>query len=235
MEAIELINLARKDGRQSLTEAESKRLLSLYGIPVVEETIVTEEEEAVIQSGATGFPVVLKGLGAKLIHKTERGLVKINLRSAEEVRRAYREIKESAGEDWEGCLIQPLIEGKREFVAGLFRDAQFGPCVMFGLGGIFTEALADTTFRIAPFSAIQARQMIDELSSSKLLGNFRGEAAAQKDQLVAVLLGLSRLGLEQPGIKEIDINPLIITPKGKVIAVDALVVLSLSLIHISEP
>lgn len=225
MEAIELINLARKDGRQSLTEAESKRLLSLYGIPVVEETIVTEEEEAVIQSGATGFPVVLKGLGAKLIHKTERGLVKINLRSAEEVRRAYREIKESAGEDWEGCLIQPLIEGKREFVAGLFRDAQFGPCVMFGLGGIFTEAIGDITFRIAPLSEIQAHAMMHEINARKLLGDFRGETAANKDQLLRVLMGLSRLGMEHRSIKEVDINPLIVTPDGQVKAVDALVVL----------
>lgn len=225
MEAIELINLARKDGRQSLTEAESKRLLSLYGIPVVKETIVTEEEEAVIQSGATGFPVVLKGLGAKLIHKTERGLVKINLRSAEEVRRAYREIKESAGEDWEGCLIQPLIEGKREFVAGLFRDAQFGPCVMFGLGGIFTEAIGDITFRIAPLSEIQAHAMMHEINARKLLGDFRGETAANKDQLLRVLMGLSRLGMEHRSIKEVDINPLIVTPDGQVKAVDALVVL----------
>ena len=225
MEAIELINLARKDGRQSLTEAESKRLLSLYGIPVVKETIVTEEEEAVIQSGATGFPVVLKGLGAKLIHKTERGLVKINLRSAEEVRRAYREIKESAGEDWEGCLIQPLIEGKREFVAGLFRDAQFGPCVMFGLGGIFTEAIGDITFRIAPLSEIQAHAMMHEINARKLLGDFRGETAANKDQLLRVLMGLSWLGMEHRSIKEVDINPLIVTPDGQVKAVDALVVL----------
>ena len=225
MEVVELIDRARKDGRQSLTEAESKRLLSLYGIPVVKETIVTEEEEAVIQSGATGFPVVLKGLGAKLIHKTERGLVKINLRSAEEVRRAYREIKESAGEDWEGCLIQPLIEGKREFVAGLFRDAQFGPCVMFGLGGIFTEAIGDITFRIAPLSEIQAHAMMHEINARKLLGDFRGETAANKDQLLRVLMGLSRLGMEHRSIKEVDINPLIVTPDGQVKAVDALVVL----------
>ena len=225
MEVVELIDRARKDGRQSLTEAESKRLLSLYGIPVVKETIVTEEEEAVIQSGATGFPVVLKGLGAKLTHKTERGLVKINLRSAEEVRRAYREIKESAGEDWEGCLIQPLIEGKREFVAGLFRDAQFGPCVMFGLGGIFTEAIGDITFRIAPLSEIQAHAMMHEINARKLLGDFRGETAANKDQLLRVLMGLSRLGMEHRSIKEVDINPLIVTPDGQVKAVDALVVL----------
>jgi len=226
MEAFELIEQARKNGQKTLTEAQSKRLLSLYGIPVVAETIVTDEEEAVSQAAATGFPVVLKGLGANLTHKTERGLVKINLRSAEEVRYAYREIKLSAGEDWEGCLIQPLIEGRRELVAGLFRDAQFGPAVMFGLGGVFTEALSDVTFRIAPLDEIQARAMMDEIKSRKLLGDFRGEAAANIDQLLRVLMGLSRLGMEQPSIKEVDINPLIVTQDGRVIAVDALVVLS---------
>ncbi len=226
MQAVKLFDQARKDRQQFLTEAQSKRLLNLYGIPVVEETIVTDEEEAVIQSGVTGFPVVLKGLGAKLTHKTERGLVKINLRSAEDVRRSYREIKAAAGGDWEGCLVQPLIEGKREFVAGLFRDAQFGPSVMFGLGGIFTEAIGDITFRIAPLNERQARTMIDEIHAHKLLGDFRGEAAANKDQLLRVLLGLSLLGMEHPSVKEVDINPLIITPDGKVIAVDALVVLN---------
>ncbi len=226
MKPTAILDRANREGRLNLSEDESKKLLSHYGVPVVKDKIVMSANEAVLRAQKIGFPVVAKGHGAKLTHKTERDLVKVNLKSAKEVRDAFRTIKQAAGADWEGCLIQPLVEGKREFVAGLFRDAQFGPAVMFGLGGIFTEALADTTFRIAPFSAIQARQMIDELSSSKLLGNFRGEAAAQKDQLVAVLLGLSRLGLEQPGIKEIDINPLIITPKGKVIAVDALVVLS---------
>jgi acyl-CoA synthetase (NDP forming) len=226
MKPTAILDRASREGRLNLSEDESKKLLSHYGVPVVKDKIVMSANEAVLRAQKIGFPIVIKGHGAKLTHKTEQGLVKVNLKSAKEVRDAFRTIKQAAGADWEGCLIQPVVEGKREFVAGLFRDAQFGPAVMFGLGGIFTEALADTTFRIAPFSAIQARQMIDELSSSKLLGNFRGEAAAQKDQLVAVLLGLSRLGLEQPGIKEIDVNPLIITPKGKVIAVDALVVLT---------
>src|SRR5690606_5939252 len=123
--------------------------------------------------------------------------------------------------DWEGCLLSPFIEGKREFVAGLFRDAQFGPMVMFGLGGIFTEALADTVFRIAPFDEKEARRMIEEISSRKLLGDFRGEAPVNLDHLVKTLLGLAKLGIEHPGIREVDINPLIVTPKGKVVAVDA--------------
>jgi acyl-CoA synthetase (NDP forming) len=222
---VELINKARKEKRLSLTEAESKKLLSAYGIPVVEESVVNTQESAVVQSRAVGFPVVLKGLGSKLTHKTERGLVKLNLRTAAEVRRAYREICQSAGQDWEGCLIQPQMEGKREFVAGMFRDAQFGPVLMFGLGGIFTEAIGDVTFRIAPVSGIQADKMMDELKASGLLGDFRGERAADREQVRRVLTGLSRLGIEHPEIREVDINPLIISPRGKVRAVDALVVL----------
>jgi acyl-CoA synthetase (NDP forming) len=226
MVSLELLANAHKENRLTLSESESKILLSRYSVPTAQDIVVTSVEDAVTSSQDIGYPVVLKGHGHKLTHKTERGLVRVNLKSDEEVRQAFRAIHEAAGNDGEGCLIQPFVEGKREFVAGLIRDAQFGPVVMFGLGGIFTEALADTTFRIAPFDAIQARQMISELSSHKLLGSFRGEAAADIDQLVAVLLGLSKLGMEQPDIKEVDINPLIITPRGQVIAVDALVVLN---------
>lgn len=207
-----------------LTEAESKKLLSGYGIPVVEETVVSSEEEAVMQCCITRFPVVLKALGAKLAHKTERGLVKVNLRSAAEVRQAYRELRASAGGDWEACLVQPFVSGKREFVAGLFQDPQFGPAVMFGLGGVYTEALRDVTFRIAPVSRSQAVSMLEEIKARTLLGQCRGEAAADREQLLDVITGLSRLGMEQPGIKEVDINPLIIMPDGRVKAVDALVV-----------
>lgn len=220
----ELIDRVKKEDRLSLTEVESKILLSAYGIPVVEEAVVTSEDEAVSRSREMGFPVVLKGHGARLTHKTERGLVKVNLRSVSEIRRAYRQIKASAAEDWEGCLIQPLVEGKREFVAGMFRDAQFGPTVMFGLGGVFTEALDDVAFRIAPLFDAQADALLDEIKSSKLLGDFRGEKVADRAQLRQVLLGLSRLGMEHPEIREVDINPLIVMPDGRVKAVDALVV-----------
>lgn len=220
-----LIKRVRAEGRLSMTEAESKKLLGDYGVPVVKDKVVANINEAVLQARKIGFPVVAKGHGAKLLHKTERGLVKTNLKSAKEIREAFRAIKTAAGNDWEGCLLSPFIQGSREFVAGLFRDAQFGPVIMFGLGGIFTEALADATFRIAPFDEQEARRMIGEINSRKLLGSFRGEAAADIDQFAAVLAGLSRLGMEQPDIREVDINPLIITPKGKVAAVDALVVL----------
>lgn len=221
----EIIARARHEKRLSLTESESKIILKACGIPTVEEAVVKSADKAAALFREMNSAVVLKGHGARLTHKTERGLVKINLRSASEIRRAFREIKEKAGEDWEGCLVQPLVEGRREFVAGLFRDAQFGPTVMFGLGGIFTEALADAAFRIAPLDDAQADALLDDIRSSKLLGNFRGEKAANRSQLKKVLLGLSRLGMDHPEIREVDINPLIVKADGQVVAVDALVVL----------
>ena len=223
---VALVNESIKEITISLTEAQSKKLLKRYGVPVLEETVVLTIEEAIAKAGVIGFPVVVKGLGVKLTHKTERGLVKLNLRSAEDVKSACLDIKKSAGEDLEGFLLQPLIEGKREFVAGLFRDEQFGPVVMFGLGGVFTEALEDVVFRIAPFDKIQAKDMMEELLSRKLLGDFRGETAADEKQLINVLMGLSRLGMEHPEVAEVDINPLLISPDGRVTAVDALVVIN---------
>ncbi|PKN70096.1 MAG: CoA-binding protein [Deltaproteobacteria bacterium HGW-Deltaproteobacteria-12] len=226
MAETDLFKTGKQRVKVSLTEAQSKEILKNYGVPVVEETVVLSSKEAVTRAGMMGFPVVLKGLGTKLTHKTERGLVKLNLRSRAEVQAACREIREAAGDDLEGFLLQPLIAGKREFVAGLFRDQQFGPVVMFGLGGVFTEALKDVVFRIAPLSETDAQGMIEEILSRKLLGAFRGEAAADQKQLIAVLTGLARLGIERSEIREVDINPLLISPDGRVTAVDALVIVN---------
>ena len=222
---MELIRKAKAEGRCALTEAESKEVLRQYGVPVVEEKIAATPDEAALIAEGMGFPIVLKGLGTKLTHKTERGLVCLNLNDAEEVRRAARQVAESAGADLEGYLLQPMLAGRREFVAGLFSDPQFGPVVMFGLGGVFTEALDDVAFRVAPVDEKEAVGMIDELRSRTLLGPFRGEAAAARDQLVLALTGLSRLGMEFPDITEADVNPLIVGPDGRVTAVDALIVL----------
>jgi len=194
-------------------------------VPVVKESIAATPEEAVAKAEEIGFPVVLKGLGTKLTHKTERGLVHLNLKDAGEVRQAAADVAGSAGADLEGYLIQPMLSGRREFVAGLFHDDQFGPVVMFGLGGIFTEALNDVAFRIAPVDEKEAGEMIDELRSRKLLGPFRGEPAAVRERLVQTLTGLSRLGLEFPDVTEVDINPLLVGPDGQATAVDALIVL----------
>jgi len=225
MVKIDILEKAKSEKRNTLTEAEAKEVLKQYGIPVVQEKAVKTIAEAETESATIGYPVVVKGLGAKLTHKTEKGLVKLNLNTREDVRNACIYIKEAAGDDLEGFLIQPMLDGKREFVAGLFRDEQFGPTVMFGLGGIFTEALGDVVFRIVPFDEKEALKMIDELNAQKLLGAFRGENAPDKKALVKTLVGLSRIGLEIPEIKEIDINPLLVSADGKVTAVDALIVL----------
>ncbi len=210
----------------ALNEYDSKQLLKKYGIPVVNEMVVSNREEAVRAALSIGFPVVLKGLGSTLLHKTERGLVHVNLTNPQAVDEAALAIISEAKEALDGLLVQPHIPAKREFVAGLFQDETFGPVIMFGLGGIFAEALSDVSFRLAPLSEIDAVEMIGEIKAETLLKNFRGEAAANREQLVQILLGLSRIGTEEPKISEIDINPLMVTATGEVCAVDALAVMS---------
>jgi len=223
MEVFSMLYQAKAEGRSTLNEEESKRILSLYGIPVVREALVETRSEAAAFAEEYGYPVVLKGVGAGLNHKTERGLVRLNLKNQEDVLEAMRALKTAGGKDLEGYLVQPMISGRREFIAGLFCDPLFGPVVMFGLGGVFTEALRDIVFRVAPLQERQAQAMIDELRSSELLKSFRGEKSANRRQIVKILAGLSRLAMECPEITEIDINPLIIGRDGDVTAVDALI------------
>lgn len=211
--------------KRTLSELDSKNMLEAFGVPVAAHAVAADEKEAVREANKIGYPVVIKAYGAGLAHKTERGVVRTDLRSENDVVRACQEILNAAGADWEGFLIQPMIQGRREFVAGLFREEPFGPCVMFGLGGIFTEAIADVSFRIAPVSTAQAMEMMDELRSAALLGPFRGEARVDRDRLAEAITGLSRLAMERPDAAEADINPLIIGPDGSVQAVDALVAL----------
>jgi succinyl-CoA synthetase beta subunit len=221
---MEIIKKAKQQGRTTLNEEEAKQVLKEYGVPVVTERSIASIEELELSADKIDYPVVLKGLGARLTHKTERGLVRLNLKNKTDLLSAAQFIKTSAGSDLEGFLIQPMIEGKREFVVGLFRDKQFGPTVMFGLGGIFTEAIGDAVFRIAPLDEREAARMIDELHSQKLLGAFRGEKAADKNELIKTLIGLSRIGLELEDVKEIDINPLITNKDGS-FAVGARIIL----------
>jgi acyl-CoA synthetase (NDP forming) len=225
MNPIELIRKAKTEGRTALTEAESKAVFKEYGVPVVPESIAATPGGAVAAAERIGFPVVLKGLGEKLAHKTERGLVFLDLNDAEAVRRAAARIAAAGGADLEGILIQPMLSGRREFVAGLFRDPQFGPVVMFGLGGVFAEALDDVVFRIAPLDGADAGRMIEELRAKKLLGPFRGERPVCREALVQTLVGLSRIAVELPDVTEADINPLLVDPDGRVSAVDALIIL----------
>jgi len=215
---------ALNTGRKALTEFQAKQLLKQYAIPVVNEKVAAAVDEAVRLADETGYPVVLKGMGADLLHKTERGLVHLNLADDESVRRAAEQVVTAAGRDLEGILIQPQLKSRREFVAGLFRDPQFGPVVMFGIGGILTEAISDVALRLAPVTRADIRDMLTEIKAGALMGEFRGEAAVRTGQLEEILMAIGQLGLDHPEIAEIDINPLLAARDGSLIAVDALVV-----------
>lgn len=225
MNITDLFEKINKNEKSAFTENESKRILKSYGIPVTEEIIATNSVEAVNAAIGIGFPVVLKGLGSSILHKTEMGLVRLNLKDPEEVKEAALIIEKNAGDKLEGFLVQPQLKGKREFVTGMFRDPHFGPVIMFGIGGIFTEAFSDVSFRIAPITENDAEEMLDEIRAKVLLNEFRGENAVNRKQIIKALTGLSRLALEQPQIAEIDINPLIALPDGNLKAVDALIIL----------
>lgn len=210
-------------GQQALSEYESKLVVAAAGVPVVQEVLVLSRQEAMDQAAIIGFPVVLKGSSPALTHKTEMGMVLVNLKDREEAAQAYDTLM-GKGINLDGVLIQKMIKGKREFVIGLTRDPQFGPCVMFGIGGIFTEAMKDVSFRVAPLTEDDALEMISEIKAVKLLDAFRGDVAVDMDILVKALVGIGNLGMAYNEIAEIDINPLIVT-EGLPVAVDALVIL----------
>ncbi len=207
----------------SLDEHSAKALLGAYGVPVVSEIVAKTPDEAVEAAEDLGYPLVLKGAGSALQHKTERGLVHLHLSSAEAVRRAAAEIVAEAGDDLERLVLQPMVGGARELMAGFRRDPQFGPVIVFGLGGTLTEALDDVALGLPPLSAADVDMMMDGVRSRRILGAFRGEAAVRREDLSRTLMGLARLAEEHPEVSEVDINPLKVTPEGELVAVDALI------------
>ncbi len=220
-----LIQKALAQGHHTLNEFASKQFLAAYGIPVSREALVRTEAEAVAAAERIGYPVALKACSARLPHKSEAGAVALHLEGPEAVRREMGRVARAVHVPLDGFLIQEMVAGQRELVAGLSRDPQFGPCVMLGLGGVMAEVFRDTAFRVAPFDRAEALDMIGELRSRALLGAFRGQAPADPQVLVRILLALGRIGLENDRIAEIDINPIIVTPSGAATAVDALIVL----------
>jgi len=212
-----------KSAKHAFSDREAAEFLSAFGIPIVPQAYVDRQTEVMAAAGKFGFPVVVKGVGKGLLHKSDRGLVHLNLADAAAVETAVSQIAAEASAELDGFLIQPHIEGRREFVAGLFRDAQFGPVVMFGTGGVFTEAFADVSFRLAPLTREDAADMLAEIRSSVLLGGFRGEQPADRNVMLQTLLGLSQIAELHPEVAEVDLNPLLVTPEGKVLAVDTLV------------
>ena len=211
----------------TLSEAASKALLAAHGVPLAPERLVTTPADAAKVASEFGFPVALKLCGDHIAHKTERGLVRLGVANAAEVARLTAELLAAGrpGDEVTGVLVAPMIRGNRELIAGLATDAQFGPTVMLGLGGVLAEAVADVVFRLVPITEQDAREMIEDLATQKVLGPFRGEPAVDIDELVAVLVGLSTLAESRPDIVSVDVNPLIVHD-GVPVAVDALVELA---------
>ena len=208
----------------TLSEAESKALVAAHGIPVPDERIVPDAPAAVAAAAAIGYPVVLKLNGDAIAHKTERGLVRLGLADPTAVTQAADDLLAAATPD-DGpvtLLVAPMLRGNRELIAGLHHDPQFGPTVMLGIGGILAEAIADVAFRLVPLTAIDAEDLVDDLETQTLLGEFRGEPAVDRDALVAIVTGLADLAAARPDVVSVDLNPLIVVA-GRPIAVDALV------------
>ena len=221
---MQLIEDAVKAGLTQLSEYDSKKLLKSYNIPVSREIFVEKPGDLDEAVKSIGFPLVMKGCSSAIGHKTGKNLIRLDLRTIEEAKSAFTEIKANMNGVGGGVLVQEMVRNPRELVVGMIRDPQFGPCVMFGLGGIFTEVLNDATFRVAPLTKKDALQMIDEIKGRKILDAIRGMEAIDRDLLADIIVNVSRIGMENPAVKEIDINPLI--PNGSTpVAVDALVVL----------
>lgn len=218
---------AAKENRTELTTQESLDAVAAYGVCVCSDILAKSEEEAVAAARQIGYPVVMKITSKKTSHKTDIGGVRVNITSDEQLRREYQDILKNLREkdlldSLDGILIQEQIKSCKEMVCGLATDPQYGPMLMFGLGGIFVEALGDVTFRIAPLTDMDAHDMIREVKAFKLLEGARGTKPAQIDKVEETLLRISQLAIDFPNVQELDINPLMISETtGKPVAVDA--------------
>jgi len=222
-EAAKIIRVALAAGQRALDERQAKQFLAVYGVPVTREQISGTEDEAVKIANGIGFPVAVKACAWEIMHKSGRGLIVLNIRTEGALREAFRSVREAAGKPIP-VLIQEMVAGGREFVAGMTRFPGFGPCILFGLGGVFTEALQDTCMRSAPLSAVEAEEMLSDIRAKALLDKFRGLPAVDGPALAGILQAVGAIALLHREIAEIDLNPIIIAGSRPVVA-DALFVL----------
>jgi len=222
---VDIIEKALNEGRSSLSEHEAALLLASYGIPTARQILVQDRTELAAALRTIGYPLVLKGCSPAISHKTEKNLVRLDVRTEAEAMTAYDEIIAAINEKDAGVLIQEMVRGSRELVVGLTRDPQFGPCVMFGLGGILTEILKDVSFRLAPLEKGDAMDMMRDIQGHRILDAVRGMDAVDREALATILINVGKIGIDHERIKEIDINPLVIRGTDP-IAVDALIILN---------
>ncbi len=220
-------------GRPQLIEIRALEALKAYGFPTVPYKLAPTADEAVAASDEIGYPVVMKIVGPKILHKTDVGGVKLDLRDGPAVRTAYETmvatVRSRLGSDVEiwGVLIQKMMDRGKEVILGVTRDNRFGPVLMVGLGGIYTEILKDVSFRLAPIRENEAEEMIREIRTIKLLQGARGEPPSDLGAVAECLLRLSEFVTDHPNIHELDINPLLVYPRGKgAVVADARIILS---------
>jgi acyl-CoA synthetase (NDP forming) len=224
-----MMSKAQEENRKFLLETESKNILREYGVPVTEFRLASNQEEATRFADELGYPIVLKIVSPDIIHKSDVGGVIINLNSPEEVQKAYAQIllnvhKSKAKANILGVLVQKMAPESTEVIVGAIKDPQFGPALMFGLGGIFVEILKDVAFRIAPINTDEAREMITEVKAYPLLKGYRNTPPADIDAITDILLKISKLIMDCQNIKELDLNPIMVYEKGA-ITVDARIIL----------
>ncbi|MCP4606987.1 MAG: acetate--CoA ligase family protein [Proteobacteria bacterium] len=225
--AIAKLNEANK----SLTEHQGKELLALYDIPITQEDVATSEEQAIEIVGKVGYPVALKIDSPDIQHKTEAGGLKLNITNKEQLVAAYNEVLKNAAKydpkaKINGVLVQEMVKGGTEVIVGVNNDPQFGPTIMFGLGGIFVEILKDVSLRVAPIAREDAMDMIKEIKGYKVLAGARGRTKADIDAIADVLVKVSQMAVElEDQVAELDINPLLALPEGQGVRVaDALII-----------
>ena len=234
--AKKIFKTALAEGRTFVLEHEAKDIMKEYGIPIPPYDTAATEDEAAKKAKVIGFPVVLKILSKDILHKSDAGGVKINLKDEAQVREAYQEIMKNAkkygkkeGIDVDlsrGVFISDFADMGTEVIVGVTLDPQFGHALMFGLGGIFVEVLKDVTFRLIPMTEIDAREMVSEIKAAKIIEGVRGEAPRDVDALVDVILKVSKMVEQNPEIIELDCNPTFVYEKGKgALVVDARIII----------
>jgi acetyltransferase len=210
---------ARSDERSNLLETESRDILKRYKLPLPEATLIGNVDEIGKATGKFSYPLAMKVVCPDIIHKSDAGGIRLGLKSEAEVRKAFKEIIANAGkfttkERVLGTLISPMVAAGQECIIGMIRDPQFGPVIMFGLGGIFVEVLKDVSFRVAPLADEDIDEMIKEIKGYKILTGIRGEKAKDTGAIRNILARLSDIAIDNPEIKEIDLNPVIVHDKG---------------------
>ena len=228
--ARDIIQNALQNKRYKLLEPESKELIAAFGITTARHIVTASVKEAIQAATSIGYPIVLKIVSPDISHKTDVGGVKVGIKDAEGVKAAYEEIMKNVNikkpdARIEGILVEEMATPSTEVIIGGLRDPQFGPAVMFGLGGIFVEIYKDVSFRIAPLEEYDAIDMIHEIKGSKILKGFRNTESLDITSLAQTILKVSNIMVSLEEIKEIDLNPVLVYPKG-VKAVDARIILS---------